>query len=295
MERKYLKNGLVNYDNFAIGYMEYGCDVEEHLHDSIEIVYTVCGHGEHIINGNVITAKPGTLIIMDYNCAHKIQMWETMRYYNVMIKAPFLNYMLKNNDGLSDLLSKYYKFDISKEFMCVNFRDEDTARRVENLFFEMLREGIHKNPRYIDITRCMIDEVINIVLRNYEIEGVSSKDCVFEDAMRYIRNNSSRPLQLSEVAAKFNYRPEYFSKKLKEYCGMSFKRVLITKRLADVVTELLLTEHPIDDIIIKYGFTNKTFFYELFKKNYGVKPKFIREYRNNYKRYIELKINYKLS
>ncbi len=115
------------------------------------------------------------------------------------------------------------------------------------------------------------------------------------DSMNYISNNSREGRHLEDGAKIYHYKPGYLSKKLKEYCGMSFKQLLIRKRLADVINSLLDTDKNIDDIIYECGFTNKTYFYDLFEKEYGVKPKFIREYRNHYRKYAELKVRYKMN
>lgn len=293
MECKSIEDSLVHYDNFAVSYIEYGCDVTEHIHNGIEIVYIVAGHGEHIIDGNVVNTKRGSLLFMDYNCVHKIQMWETMKYYNIMFSAAFLSDNIKKDANLQEILIKYYNVDIPGKFFCVDFEDEDEAQRIERLFFDMLNEGIKKNSRYIEITKCHFNEVLNLMIRTQQHQEKTCFDSVLVEAMSYIKNNSTESLKLENVAKKFKYKSGYFSKRLKEYCGMSFKQLLISKRLSDAVSELLTTSKSVDEIIQECGFTNKTYFYDVFEKAYGVKPKFIREYRNNYKKYIEIKTKYK--
>ncbi len=293
MQRYALEDRLVKCSDFGVSYIEYGCDVAAHTHDAIELVYVVAGHGDHIIDNNIIRAKRGTLIIMDYNCVHEIRAWETMKYYNIMFNASFLTDRLKSNSSLGELMKDYYKFDVDKSYFCVDFKTEELAKKIEELFFEMLEDGMRKSCRYIELTRCHLDEIINRMITNTQSQGNVCDDVVLLEAMKYITENSADALRLEEVAKRFNHKPEYFSQKLKEYCGMSFKQLLICKRLNNVVEDLMNTDEPVNDIILRHGFTNKTYFYATFEKNYGVKPKFIREYRNNYRRYLELKTKYK--
>ena len=157
----------------------------------------------------------------------------------------------------------------------------------------MLEEGTNKKERYEKIISCRLDEVINLMLRNIDITVNSEIDPMISRAIEYISENSAKPLKLEDVAAKFNYTPKYFSSKLKKYSGLSFKQLLVRKKMSNVIGLLWKTDKSIDEVIHECGFSNKTFFYEMFVKVYGVKPKFIREYRNNYNKYIELKISNK--
>lgn len=286
-----MEQRLVHFGDFSMSYSKYGHEESKHTHDGIELVYIVSGNGEHIVNGNVLKAKKGTLCIMDYNCVHQIRMWENMEYYNILFKASFLDRRLKRETGLKELMQKYYHFDITDGFFCVDVNGETEQSRVEQLFFEMLCEGMEKKERYAELTRCCLDEVLNLMLRNWQRESDIFIDRNMAAAMSYIRENSDSMLQLNEVAARFNYVPKYFSQKLKDYCGMSFKQLLTAKRLADVINDLLETDLPMNEIILKHGFTNKTYFYNVFEKEYGVKPKIMREYKKNYMKFLELMIS----
>lgn len=228
---------------------------------------------------------------MDYRCAHQIRMWETMEYYNILFKVPFLCEELDWETSLKELMRKYYHFDMTDSFLCTEIAGETERRRMESLFFEMLSEGMEKKERYMEVTRCCLDQVLNLMVRSCQSQSNIFIDQNMAAAMDYIRENSDSYLQLDEVAAKFNYVPKYFSQKLKDYCGMSFKQLLTAKRLQNVVNDLLETDDlSIDEMIQKHGFTNKTHFYNVFEKEYGVKPKFMREYKNNYRKFVELKL-----
>lgn len=283
---------MVKCNDFGVAYVEYGCDIEAHMHDAIELVIVLSGHGDHIVDNNIFHAKRGTIIIMDYSCVHEIRTWETMKYYNIMFNASFLTDKLKKNSHLAELMKDYYNFDFDKKCFCVEFDSEKTVQWIEQLFFEMLKDGMNKSYRYVELTRCHLDEIINHMIANIQAQEKECDDRVLNEAMKYITDNSAHSLRLDDVAKKFNHKPEYLSQKLKGYCGMSFKQLLITKRLSNVVGDLLNSDKTIDEIIQNRGFTNKTYFYAAFERTYGVKPRFIREYRNNYRRYIELKIKY---
>lgn len=284
--------GVFKHKDIKVTYLEYGHDEDCHTHDGIEIVYIIAGQGEPFINDNVIRTQRGSLIMMDYNCVHSFKMWETMKYYNILFKASFLDKDLERNASLKELLKTNYEYALTDKFLHIKFNAE-TSQKVEDLFFEILEECKKREDRYQEIVRCHIDEIFNLMLRNMSMQNNDDDDLFFLEAINYIRENCDKALQLDDVAKKFNYNSRYFSNKLKEYCGLSFKQLLIRNRLSNVIYYLFQTQDSIDVIIQKCGFTNKTYFYEVFEKTYGIKPKFIREYRNNYKKYLELKIEYK--
>lgn len=275
-------------DDVDIRFIEYGHSEVAHTHGGIELAYVLSGQGENIINDEIIRSKRGTIIIMDYNCVHDIRVWETMKYYNVLFKASFLDENLKKDARLKEILKKHFKYDIEKDFLYAEIEDEETAQRFENLFYEILSEGIGKKERYVELVRCHLDEIINLFLRNVYKDN-NDVDLLLSQIIDYIGNNSNQNLQLEDVAKKFHYKPKYLSNRLKDYCGLSFKQLLMKKRLDNVIYSLCQTDDSIDDISRKCGFTNKTYFYDVFEKTYGIKPKFIREYRKNYSKFLYIK------
>ena len=291
MKRFSIQNGITPKNNIEIKYIEYGCDEPEHLHGAIELVYIVSGSGENILNGQSVRVGRGTLMLIDYECVHSIHLWDSIKYYNILFKSS----VIKDGEetDLKGLLSDFYDYDCRDGFLCTSVSDTEVQQEIEDVLYSMLEEGTNKKERYEKIISCRLDEVINLMLRNIDITVNSEIDPMISRAIEYISENSAKPLKLEDVAAKFNYTPKYFSSKLKKYSGLSFKQLLVRKKMSNVIGLLWKTDKSIDEVIHECGFSNKTFFYEMFVKVYGVKPKFIREYRNNYNKYIELKISNK--
>lgn len=288
-----IEDEYMKHDDVDVRYIEYSCDEPRHSHDAIELAYIVSGNGEHIVDNKTLRAQRGLLIMIDYNCVHSFRIWKNMKYYNLLIKASFLSDELNKEAGLAELMKKHYGYDFKEGFIYTQFDDSNSAQYIEDLFFNTLCEGLQKKKRYAELMRCHVDEIVNLMLRNVGDRENIIIDPLLAEAVGYISDNCNSGLKLEEVAKKFNYNPKYFSSKLKEYCGLSFKQLILSKRLSNVISDLWKTENTIDDIIWKWGFTNKTYFYELFEKNYGVKPKFVREYRKNYNKYLEFKTIHK--
>ncbi len=289
MRRFKIENEQLSCD---VKYIEYGCDEESHVHDGIEIIYIVAGHGEHKMNDVSHRVRRGSLIIIDYECVHSVKIWETTKYYNILFRADFLKESLKAESSLKELL-RLYGFELEKGFLCIDINDENDARRIEDIFFEILNEFIKKEFGYVGFIKNYIDNILNIAVRRAVSGTDGYEELPLADAINYITDNCTKPLKLGEVARMFNYDPRYFSSKLKKCYGLSFKQLLIQKRLNVVIFTLWETDESIDSVIARCGFTNKTYFYDVFEKAYGIKPKYVREYRKNYAKYLELKTMYK--
>ena len=293
MKRYYLKNGQIALGDCSVNYTEYSCNTLEHEHEAIELVYVISGSGEHVVNDTSVMAKRGSLLIMNHNCTHEIRMLETMKYYNIMFKASFIDNSLNENDDLKTLLNKRFSFEFSDDFLAVDFEDEESIQRVDRLFYDILGESIKKENRCIDMVRCYIDGIIHLMLRRVGTSASNEDDLFFKNVTKYVIKNSGEKLSLADAAKEFRYDPDYFSKKLKRSGGMTFTQLVLRKKLSDAIYNLLRTDDSVDEIIHRCGFTNKTYFYSAFERYYGIKPKFVREYRKNYQKYLELWVEHR--
>ena len=287
-------DSLLNNKNIDFKFVEFSCDEQVHSHKGIEIVYVVAGLGEHVVDDNRIRMKKGSLLIMNNDCKHRFENIDPMKYYNLLLNPKFLSEKFNKGDSL-DTLFKFYGFDISEKFIHINLDASNEIKKVEGLFFDIMEEEIREEIGFTNFIQIRVAEIINIIARKYNERGSLNEkvSLVFNEAMDYIKSNCCRELELEDIAAKFGYDPVYFSRKLKKHFGFSFKQLVIKKRLDRVLYYLWLDNNSIDDIMYKCGFTNKSYFYKLFEKQFGVKPKFVKEYWDNYYKIMSAKVNKK--
>ena len=90
----------------------------------------------------------------------------------------------------------------------------------------------------------------------------------------YIREHHGDPgLALSDVAAHFKLSPRYASHVLKAHTQVSVKAYLNRFRLERAATLLTQTEMTVQNITEHVGMENATYFFSLFKKEYGMTPR----------------------
>ena len=155
----------------------------------------------------------------------------------------------------------------------------------------MLQEGINKDFCYMDMVHKKFGELMILILRNcskgIEKEQQEKKYDIFDEVFEYIFENCCENPKLEDVAAHFGYEPVHFSKVIKKKFGFSFKPLVIKCKLDKAMRYIWTGKGTIDEIISMCGFSNKTYFYEVFEKYYGTKPKDIMNYGKNYKEYVK--------
>ena len=82
---------------------------------------------------------------------------------------------------------------------------------------------------------------------------------------------------MKSTANRFGYSPKYFSKILSDELGKSFieiKHDICMKQAAFLLTN---SDISISEVASSVGFANYSFFYSLFKKEFGMTPGKYRE------------------
>ncbi|MEK0312574.1 response regulator transcription factor [Cohnella sp. 56] len=110
-------------------------------------------------------------------------------------------------------------------------------------------------------------------------ESKKSGTAVMVDAIRdYIDNNYAYELSLSLIAEDFHLNETYLSKIFKKQIGKTFSEYILEVRMTQAVKLLLQSELRLDDIAGLVGFSNASYFSNVFKKHYGCSPT---AYRSN--------------
>ncbi|MBB5887642.1 AraC family transcriptional regulator [Lactovum miscens] len=255
-------------------------DYPTHTHDFLEFNYMLDGKCEQIINGEPFTLHTGDLLLMDNNSHHKIR---ALSEHDILI-----NIIFPMENFSTELLSELKQ----QKNMLFQFLMQDISKHSEGgfVFFDA-----EKNPTIRDILEQMINVYFtgltfsNEILRSYvpilfmeligntdyHLNGVVQKTITNEtiiQSLKYIESEY-QTLTLSELSKKLAYNKNYLSNLLKAKLGHTFTELLNEERLKNSVLLLELTTLPITDVAEQVGFSNLNYFYRIFTKKYGVKPK----------------------
>lgn len=281
---------LFNSELIDFIFVEYGCDEGQHTHDSTEMVYIVGGNGEEFVNGNVIKAEAGTMIIMNKNCIHSFNSTVPLKYYNIMFSPRLLGDDMDADTNFSTIFKKMgFTMEIEADYICVHFKEPSKRAKMQELFRSLMREGVRGDQGSLYAAKIKLEEILLIVARNYKSSNISNEySADFCAVMEYIDAHCTEKLMLPDVAKRFGYDKDYFSRIIKKNCDMSFKQLIINKRVSKTLYYVWNTDENVESIMEKCGFTNKTFFYKTFSEIVGLPPKAVRDIARNYFSYMRV-------
>ncbi len=109
------------------------------------------------------------------------------------------------------------------------------------------------------------------MMKNYKFKAGSY--------LKYMADNY-QTVTLESIAAEFNYSPAYFSTMFKKTVWINFSDKLLELKLEHAKRLLVTTKLSIEDIAVRAGFTEKSYFHRCFKKKFSMTPGQYRKLNN---------------
>ncbi|NLA78254.1 MAG: helix-turn-helix transcriptional regulator [Erysipelothrix sp.] len=165
----------------------------------------------------------------------------------------------------------YFIVDLSEE-----------AQQFEFYLLSALRELQEKQPGYdllvMGYYHRLYKYLLNKESRINIIERDEAKQRLLHDVLRYIEYHLM-DVNLNDLSKEFKFSRDYFNRLIKEMTGSTFSEYLKEVRLNRAMQLLIETDEDIDKIALKVGYTNKSFFYGLFKDKLNATPSEYRKQR----------------
>ena len=108
-----------------------------------------------------------------------------------------------------------------------------------------------------------------------QVEAMSEteENSLMDQITAFIDENfTDYTLSLGTISAKYSISSSYFSRSFKEKMGINFSQYIWQKRMDEVIRQLLHTNDPLKDIIIRVGYLDTPNFIRKFKKEQGCTP-----------------------
>ncbi|GAA0420571.1 MAG: helix-turn-helix transcriptional regulator [Bacillota bacterium] len=122
----------------------------------------------------------------------------------------------------------------------------------------------------------LIFNIINVQIDFNELTHVNNEKLI--EALLYIENNlQNSNLNLKSVANHLFLNTAYFSRFFRESMGIGFKDYLIKLRIAKA-KDMLENGQLVTDVCMSVGYTNLSYFSQIFKKEVGFSPSIYRKY-----------------
>lgn len=242
-----------------------------HFHTFTEIFFIIDGKGAFYLNDQIVNVNKWDLIIINSNCLHteKSSLADIPLEYIVLgVDNLLLNfkdsYSLTNNE---QQLKLYEIMNFSK--------DKDI---ILNYFYNLINEVENKEFNYEIICKSILNMFITHIIRSKTsllfIEESKEKlnlECI--KIKNYIDSHYSQNITL-DFLSNLTYMNKFhlvhtFTKQI----GLSPINYAINKRIQESKNLLATTNYSIRDIASIVGFSNSSYFSQMFKKISGVTPK----------------------
>ncbi len=91
-------------------------------------------------------------------------------------------------------------------------------------------------------------------------------------AIDYIRQNLDRDISRAEIAEAIFLNPEYLSRLFKKETGIALNEYIVREKIEQAKCMLSETDIPVSLIALKTGYTNFSYFSQVFKRHTGLSP-----------------------
>ena len=246
-----------------------------HHHPFTEIFFITNGQGVFQIGDELVSVKESDLIIINPNCSH------TEKSTNLSNPLEYIVFGINNLAIASSSNNLEDGNDILNSYKIINFK----TKKNELLYYlnTLMRELEEKNVNYELACKSILTLFLIYVMRNtssdiFITENLEKVNVECMKIKNYIDSHYSENITL-DFLSNLTYVNKFhlvhlFTKEM----NISPINYLINKRIDESKNLLSTTNYSIRDISSIVGFSNSSYFSQMFKKIVGVSPK---EYRSN--------------
>lgn len=257
----------------ATRWMDIGWSVPEGTRVDFEINYFVKGKAEVELKGNMDTALPGDIFLVDNSKGNYCKTGAfALYFFSFYIKDiekpgrairekirqclsmfPVGTALGKATSGINDKITKIYN-DMIREFSLKRYGYELNLKLYAiQLFIELARA--------IELS----DSSIRYFQNNKYLEIVS-------DIMAFFQENNAAQINLTELGNRYLLNPRYLNKIFKGATGLPILQYYQRVKLEKAKRLLSTSSLNILDIALELGFESGQAFSKFFRKNSGLTP-----------------------
>lgn len=280
------------------------------MNDNRKIAALVCQNNTHwltysapyirilyVLRGSITVSLDGKKLIYHEGCLILANKWTTIDYQENESDTMVIGFYFKPEYFSDGLLNQIVEEPMLYRFFVESITDSAESTSHYCVYQFDLSDDVHfyallllkqvVKMRYFNNKVTKAAFVLFVVEINQMSEQCLqlkdsniSNDVLVEEILAYVEN-SVKTATLVDVAKKFHFHPNYLSSLIKKQTGCSYSDWLIKYRIAYAKTYLEQTNLSIQQIIEEVGYSDKTFFFKLFKEHVKKTPG---EYRKWYRK-----------
>jgi len=247
----------------------------EHMHvGSFEVVYMFKGKQSYTIDGYEQLVSAGQLVISPPNVCHTsgISPQERSYFYYMTISTDTLAALFSEVPAEAERLLAAFSEQCSKEQKVHTMKFPARIRQVCDSLIAMHGE---QDP-YINLrVRNAAAELILLTVDSASGETADSKIYTddIETVKSYIHTHIKEPLSIDQLAQLSNYSKSAFSKKFKQYTGVTAYEYILRNKIELAKQMLLLQSASPAQIAELLSFSSERYFSDVFKRYTTMTPR----------------------
>ena len=259
----------------------YGADTDcgprrPHRHDYHELIWTRCGAGHHLIDGEVSLVEPGTVTLIGRGQVHVFERASGLYGAVVRFGDELLHADPAARANPAWLLG-------SRVARSVAVPEGDIARleaAIEALAAEARRPA---DPRSLDLERHLLSALLLWLERWYEdshTEQRAADDGELQLYRRFVdvlERDFARHHDAAHYADVLRVPQPVLSRALSEVTGRPTKKLITDRRMLEAARLLRFTDLTVGEVAFRAGFADQLYFSRAFKRYRGEAPTSYRE------------------
>lgn len=227
---------------------------------------------------NMYIAKEETQVHNTY--AFEKQIYSYVASGNISKLKSLLDYKMVGNAGTvaRDPVRQYRNIFITTTTMTTRAAiegglDIETAYHLSDIYIQQV-ETLQSTDTISMLQQQMIFDFTERVAGSQIKADVSS---TISDCLKYVNNNTNKPIQVIDVANYVGMSKSYISKKFKEEVNLCLSEYITKQKIEESKELLQYTHKSLSEISTYLCFSTQSYFQNVFKKLVGMTPL---EYRN---------------
>ena len=180
-------------------------------------------------------------------------------------------YPIKRCDELLGFISvSGYKSDKAESYIARVAKKYNIPREKLAVAYSSLKCDT-PTKKWVDTLILPLCNMLELAYMKSEVNAIADNDPI-EEVLKYIKRNHTQKIALEDVCKHFGYSRSYMSNVFKKRVGQSFREYLTELRLKDAESLLKYSNLTITEIALSVGFSDSTYFSNVFKTKVGISP-----------------------
>lgn len=277
-----------------------------HQHSFIEIMLVLSGEITHYIEHHPFTYRAGDCVILNRNILDAELLLGNFQAVFLDFQESFVDTMISDELSAYKNSSSVYRQYLQSPIIKMLRSTQDAKSQYQKTYFECLPvvdseivvdkmtqiinsiilELSNDGPGSLYMIKGFFQKFLSVLCDPtlYSVISISStlsKQRFLVEEVKHIIESKHGKVSRQELAEQLHYNEEYLNRIIKKYTGKTLSQYRQHIMLQEAQKLLTTSDMNVSEIIAHLDLSNRSFFYQIFQKEFGLSPL---EYRRQHKK-----------